>query len=781
MLSESEIASFLLPEPSSSVVGASRGQRRRHILLTLTQAVQVHDAESRQIIKSWTTKPSAQFSLAAVWRDGRIYAVQKRNTLICWSEVDEALDRAKTRTFDGEISYVRALERGPVLVVTASGTVSACDPATLAVRWTESLLDGEASSHGAVAEHVFAHSSGAGDGVYAVLRRGHEYTLAVHLVVHEEKGARRLLPQGSYPLPGPATASKKQHARLVACDVLPSAAGALALLWSDGSWEVHAFAANPLAQTGAALPPPPPRPGQGQGREAGAGAPRGLLLAAVSDTHVAIAGTRAGSSSGEKLLTVWDAVYGSAHAVHALAEADEGPAPPPRPAPPLGPRRPGELRQGRAGGGGGAGAVGYLAVCGARSLRACSLALRPATLAAALAGHERTRALAPQEPLAAAGAPLQAAPLDLRGLAGEADLAALARGAREEQEREAAAVRALLEASFPNEAAFLAAFRPWAAARLGPAPSPAPEAPAEADANKADTGAKKGKKKAEAKAEAEAPAAAAAAASPSKAAKAKGKPAASEGRGVNGPYVAALAEKCAGAGYWTALGELLGTGRVQASEGLLKAVLESGRGEALERYLLQAAGVPEWEAIRALRHLLALDPSSPGLAPLARSRARLATAPAPAPLLARDTPIEHLLRALVCLPRSDLFMVQCLRALSARETAVLLRFLRKWLRRYVRHREGEWRAAGAATGERIPSLGQLLDWAGMLLDAQFAALALRPELRPLVTDTAALCRALTLSCARLAPIKDYINFIVAEKGPLPSRPIGAYTVELVEL
>lgn len=292
--------------------------------------------------------------------------------------------------------------------------------------------------------------------------------------------------------------------------------------------------------------------------------------------------------------------------------------------------------------------------------------------------------------------------------------------------------------------------------------------------------------------------------------------------------VSALVARCledCDLGLWSPLRRLLRTRRVSASANpeLLPVLIREGQIELLEECLRCVSDISEADLVGILR-FVTCRANVDDLRDFVRGKFRRSHEQPHAPT-SDDTicaaAVEHFVALLVRAPRNDVFMQRALRKLSAPEVVVLLTVLNRLLHKYAEHfldvpsiarggaggaekqkskrgrsksssGEGDAEAGtgmevlwhGATPKTKVPALGQVIDWARMLIDAHFSQLVLLAkgdaqlrdrvmELQTLVAEEVGLCEAVSGLRGQLAH--------VLNKEPLPVAPVPGYSIDVLDI
>jgi hypothetical protein len=158
--------------------------------------------------------------------------------------------------------------------------------------------------------------------------------------------------------------------------------------------------------------------------------------------------------------------------------------------------------------------------------------------------------------------------------------------------------------------------------------------------------------------------------------------------------------------------------------------------------------------------------------------------------------LESLLHLVVAAPHNPVFMLAALRELSLGEAAGVLAYLLQLLARLASASAvpankpavrpvGSPVVASSRLSRRCPSMAQGLDWAALVVDSHFAAMAVAPraetraitalvlQLRTFAVEQAAVCD-------RMQSIKGHLAHLTRHEA-LPVVPIPDYAVETLAL
>ena len=116
-----------------------------------------------------------------------------------------------------------------------------------------------------------------------------------------------------------------------------------------------------------------------------------------------------------------------------------------------------------------------------------------------------------------------------------------------------------------------------------------------------------------------------------------------------------------------------------------------------------------------------------------------------------------------------------------RGVPLLKTLLRMLVQLMARLRNGTERAVGRKLGVRVPTLGQLSEWIGLVLESHFSMLVLTPDAHPLLRSLHAVLSDHVNLCRSLASLQGYLN-VLAQRSALTSQPESRdYRIEVLHL
>ena len=194
------------------------------------------------------------------------------------------------------------------------------------------------------------------------------------------------------------------------------------------------------------------------------------------------------------------------------------------------------------------------------------------------------------------------------------------------------------------------------------------------------------------------------------------------------------------------------------------AVLEAGLGTTRQHQAVLHA---------AMEHLDGID-ESVVLSCLDRLLARKDTTETPAD---HESELDAFLRLLFARSWNDVLVVQGLQRCGMDQAIYVLNNLKWWLGHYA-----EKQQATISKHKTVPTLSQIVDWVGYVVDAKFTALVSSADSHELLREINAMILVQNELCERMKDIPGTkIQFITRKSMPKSHGAIGAYSIEVLTI
>ncbi|XP_074605862.1 nucleolar protein 11-like [Acropora palmata] len=238
-------------------------------------------------------------------------------------------------------------------------------------------------------------------------------------------------------------------------------------------------------------------------------------------------------------------------------------------------------------------------------------------------------------------------------------------------------------------------------------------------------------------------------------------------------FISGVLSRCASEkAFWAreSVSKLLKTKYVPASSSkeLLNCIMEKNDLELLKECFQKIKGIPEDTIVDCLRHVLRQ----------ARVAAENETESSQGHTEGDQMPLDKenakYLCAILCYTMNDVFLLPCLKKLSFEDVILLLKFFMYLMDRGL---------LGFQDGVDCKSLTypQILDWAGLLLNAHFSELVIQPEAHELLARCRKTVTQQIRTYGKLRALEGFLDHFKHKRRLPQAEKVGLYAIEELEL